>query len=143
MSVDEPQPGEVNTGVHAALGAIVWPIYVGVSSCHPGAVVGAYPMGEPWGHPDYERGQITWERQPPTLLTPEGEILGRALIHVPAGIWTHYVFASGYQQAALMDATQMEFPTVLTQATVIDLRPIRGPAPAPAIMLPRNGDTPL
>jgi hypothetical protein len=136
---DEPI-GQVNTGVRASLGAIVWPVYVGVSNCHPGAIVGACPIGEPWGHRDYERGQITWERQAPTLLTPEGEILGRAMIRVPAGIWTHYVFCSGFQQAALMDATQMDFPTALQQATVIDLRPIHGPPPPnTAMMLPRNG----
>jgi hypothetical protein len=134
-------PNEVNSGVNAALNAIVWPVYVGVSNCHPGAVVGACPMGEPWWHPDYERGQITWERMPPDLLHVDGEILGRALIKAPAGIWTHWVFCSGFQQAALMDSTLMDFPTVLQQSTVIDLRPIKGPQ-GPAVALPRNGDAP-
>lgn len=131
--------GAESTGVRATLGAIVWPVYVGVSNGHPGGVVGAVPIGEPWGHPDYERGQITWERQPPSVLYPEGEILGRALIKAPPGIWTHWVFCSGFQQAALMDTTPMDFPTALQQCTIIDLRPIRGPA-GPAVALPSNGD---
>jgi hypothetical protein len=129
-------------GVKTTLQAILWPVYVGVSHGHPGGVTGACPMNEPWGHPDYERGQITWERQPPTLLFPEGEILGRALIRVPAGIWTHWVFCSGFQQAALMDCTQMDFPTALQQATIVDLRPIKGPS-GPSVALPRiNGEGP-
>jgi hypothetical protein len=125
--------GPGNTGVNATLKAIVWPVYVGVSNQHPGGIEGACPHGEPWGHPDYERGQITWERQ------PGGEILGRALIKAPPGIWTHWVFCSGYQQAALMDTTQMDFPTALQQATIIDLRPIKGPT-GPAIALPRQNN---
>jgi hypothetical protein len=111
-------------GVRACLGARVWPVYVGATNGHPGSQEGMCPLHEPYGVLHYDRGQITWERQPPTPDCPEGPIVGKALIYVPAGVYTHFAFCSGFQQAALMGARQMAHPVVFDRWGVIDLNPI-------------------
>jgi hypothetical protein len=114
--------------VRATLGAIVWPVYLGMSTGHPGVVEGAVPLHEPFDDIDYERGQITWVRQ------PDGEILGRARVCIPKGVWTHYVFCSGFQPAALLGARALEQPLVFDRAGFVDVDPIYNRE-----VLPRNG----
>lgn len=72
-------------GGEGVLGAFVWPVYVGLSNGQPDPAC----TGEPFMHPDYQRGQITW------TTMPNGEIIGRAVIHVPAGSYTHLTYHYG------------------------------------------------
>jgi hypothetical protein len=106
-------------GVHASLGAIVWPVYLGACTGHPGEVPGSNPLHEPFGDINYTRGQITWVRQ------PDDEILGWAKIWVPAGVYTHYAFCSSYQQNGLMGSSQMPYPVVFDKPGMIHVDPIK------------------
>lgn len=66
----------------------VWPVYVGVTDGDPGEPYGPC-NGEPFYNLDYQRGQILWSTM------PNGEIVGRATILVPAGNYTHLTYHYG------------------------------------------------
>lgn len=100
----------------------VWPVYAGLAVSDPGEAMGAC-AGEPYYHPDYERGQITWQ-----VLPDSGAITGRAHIRVPAGTYTfltyHYgpgVWPDGPQ---LVGKRRLEFALHFPAAGTVDIDPI-------------------
>ena len=101
-----------------ALGAAVWPPYVGLTTQDPGPP-GSIAMGEPVNDLDYSRGMITWR-------TENGQVYGAANITVPKGIYTHIVFFSGpYQANPLMDANKLEHPFIAAKTMIIEINPIQ------------------
>jgi hypothetical protein len=107
------------------LGVSVWPTYVGIAAGDPGP--GPVPDHEPFGHVDYERGQIHWR-------TENGEILGRAQISVPKGVYTHLVFCYGpIQEMQAGPGHPLEQPIVFDRAGFIDLDPIQNQSYLPSI----------
>lgn len=105
-------------GGDGTLGVFVWPVYIGLSDGAPDPGC----TGEPFMHPDYQRGQITW------TAMPGGEVVGRATIHVAAGSYTHLtyhygpsVWPSGPQ---LMGSRQLEYGLRFPHAGVVTIDPI-------------------
>ena len=117
-----------SAGGHGQLSVIVWPVYLGAALGEPGN--GTVALGEPYGEPNYQRGQITWTDH------GDGVILGSARIYLPKGIWTHLVFCSGWHRDAVMDGgyTQMEHPIVFDRPGILNVDPIRNQD-----VLPRQG----
>jgi hypothetical protein len=109
--IEDQKP--VNQGT---LGAIVWPTYMGVATGDPGQ--GQTPEHEPWGEPDYERGQIHWH-------TEDGQIYGKAQVCAPKGVYTHFVFCRGCDRPSMMDNNQLDQPIVFDRAGFIDIDPIQ------------------
>ena len=96
------------------LTVVVWPTYVGVANGINGTAA------EPIGHPNYERGQITW-----TPVEDERQVIGRARILCPPGTYTHFVYYQHPTQMRLVGATQMDYPITFTAANnVLDVDPI-------------------
>jgi hypothetical protein len=100
-----------NEGV---LSFIVWPTYIGVAYGVNGTAA------EPIGHPDYERGQITW-----TPVPDERQVIGRARILCPPGTYTHFVYYQHPTAMRLVGVVQMDHPvTFIAAANVMDVDPI-------------------
>lgn len=105
-------------GGDGTLGVFVWPVYIGLSDGVPDPGC----TGEPFMHPDYQRGQITW------TAMPGGEIVGSAMVHVPAGRYTHLtyhygpsVWPSGPQ---LMGFLQLEYGLWAPRAVIVPFEKI-------------------
>lgn len=103
------------------LGAFIWPMYVGLATSDPGEPNGPCE-GEPFLHPDYQRGQITWD------VLPGDEIIGHAKIMVPPGIYTHltYHYGPGVRPAGpqLMGKRQLQFPLQAQTKMEVNIDPI-------------------
>lgn len=101
------------------LGALIWPPYVGLTTCHPGG--GPLADGEPFDDPDYGRGLIQWRTE------KSGMIVGRADILVPAGIYTYIAFFSGphHTHPMMGESQPTEYAVVFNQPGVIALDPIQ------------------
>lgn len=120
----DSQGGLASGGV-GVLGAIVWPTHLGAVTGHPGP--GPKPANEPTDSPDYERGQIEWMLE--TSGPFAGEIVGRALLNVPAGVYEYLVFCHGPGSLPKMiNATKFEHPLVYEKAGVMEVYPIRNNA---------------
>jgi hypothetical protein len=111
-------PDDGDVAIEAELACFIWPVYVGLSLGQPEPAC----VGEPIFNPDYQRGQITWTPM------PNGEIVGRALIRVPAGDYTHLtyhygpsVWPSGPQ---LMGFRQLDHGLRFPQAATVEIDPI-------------------
>lgn len=87
---------------------IVWPTHVGVAT----------EAGEPGTSADYERGQVDWQ---PDI---NGEIIGRALINVPAGEYTHLVYFHCPLGGRHSTIKQMEHPLRMPTTGVVEIYPI-------------------
>jgi hypothetical protein len=94
---------------------VVWPVYLGAASGHAGD--GPLPANEPYDDPNYRRGQILWTKR--SSVTQ-----GRAVIQLPKGVWTHYVFCSGDQPATMMRCVHMEQPVVFDRPGFLEVDPI-------------------
>lgn len=101
-------------------GVVVWPAYVGACQADPGP--GPTPYGEPTGL-DYKRGQIQWE------VAANGEIVGRAFVHVGPGYYTHLGFFSGPEGPCMVGKRQLPHPLDWHNAPVgtIEIYPITNP----------------
>jgi hypothetical protein len=99
------------------LAMVVWPSYVGVSCGAPNDGM----HWEPASSTDYERGQIQWGME-------NGEIVGRALIHVPAGVeFTHFVYFTHPTDPVSIGNRQMPYPYRPETAGVLEVYPITNP----------------
>jgi hypothetical protein len=117
--MDEESGGMSMAGMYGRLGAIVWPIYLGVATGHPGN--GVIPLDEPFDKPGYERGQIMWTKH------ADEKILGTARLWLPLGVFTHFVWCWSPDPGpmSLVNATQMEHPLVVTEVPfALDVDPI-------------------
>lgn len=101
------------TAADGTLGLVVWPAYVGVCTEDPGP--GPIAYGEP--EADYQRGQIDWALE-------DGEIVGRAAISAPAGLYTHMAYFSGPHGACMSGKMQLSHPIRFLEAGMIDVYPI-------------------
>ena len=97
------------------LNVSVWPTYLGLSSDDPGP--GPKPLHEPLGESGYERGQIEWR-------TEVDQILGRARVYVPKGVYTHLVFCHGPIDMQV-GSNKLEQPIVFDTPGWIDVDPIQ------------------
>jgi hypothetical protein len=66
------------------------------------------------------RGQIHWEHV-------DGDIVGRAFIHVPAGTYTHLAYFHGPEGPAMAGNMQLPHPIVYPITGVIEVYPITNP----------------
>lgn len=105
----QPQVIPANEGI---LRVDVWPVYVGMGESTDGITLLEYA-----GHPDYQRGMITWEPD------PGGDLIGRARILLPAGLYTHILFCHGPVEMVI-GVEQLEHPLVFKTAGIFDLNPI-------------------
>jgi hypothetical protein len=93
----------------------VWPTFLGVA----GQINGSDTVREPFGVPNYERGQIDWS------ANAAGEVVGKARVCLPAGVYTHYVFWAGPQQlSSVMGMTKLDEPVVFDRPGFLDVDPI-------------------
>ena len=105
------------------LSAVIWPNYVGACTDRG---------EEPISHPDYGRGMIRWD------VMPNGELVGRAKVLVPPGMWTHILYCPHPSSPQVTAAQKLAHPCVLTSAgeialdciTESDIRPL---APDPIL----------
>jgi hypothetical protein len=88
-------------------GVIVWPSYVGAVN-----VVGQEPMGDP----TYHRGQISWD-----VMPDSGEIIGRAVVDVPAGEWGWMIYCKHPTEQGFVSAQKLNHPLALTAPGQITL----------------------
>lgn len=88
---------------------VVWPVYIGLA-----LEDGREPL-----HPDYQRGQISW--QP----TPGGTIEGSAVVHAPAGRYPFFTYWMEPVGGAPVVMSQPEHPLVFDIRTLVDIRPIK------------------
>lgn len=104
-------------GGDGTLGVIVWPSYVGVSHGEPNDGM----HFEPSASPDYERGQISWGMD-------NGDIVGRALVSVPAGMeFTHFLYFTHPTHPQSIGNRKMLHPIKFPTAGVIEVYPITNP----------------
>lgn len=109
------QPG--GGGGEIILSAEVWPTHVGVSMHHPGP--GPQPQAEPVFNLDYIRGQIEWG------VSETGEIVGRAKVHVPPGLYTNMIYLYGPGSLPMMcGQRKLSHPVLFETAGVIDIENI-------------------
>lgn len=101
---------ELDTQGRGVLTLAVWPSFAGLARV---------PDGEPIDNPYYERGQIFWTPQ------PLGDPIGKALVKVIPGVYSHALFFAGpgpeHQQ---MRHKQFAHPLVVRETGVVDLNPI-------------------
>ena len=95
----------------------VWPAYVGACQEDPGP--GPVPYGEP-EDTQYQRGQIQWGMQ-------DGDIVGRAVIHAGAGLYTHLAYFRGLEGPCMCGKIQLRHPIRFPRAGVIEVYPITNP----------------
>jgi hypothetical protein len=90
------------------LSFIVWPTHVGAVN---------EAGEEPMGHPDYDRGQITW------ALNEQGRLVGSAKINVPRGHrdWTHIIYCHNPIKPGFITAQKLHHPLRLPDGGTIDL----------------------
>ncbi|SKL85150.1 hypothetical protein [Mycobacteroides abscessus] len=88
---------------------VVWPVYIGL-----GGEDGREPL-----HPDYRRGQISWQ---PTL---NGPIEGSAIVYAPAGRYPFFTYWMQPEGGAPVGMSQPAHPLVFDIRTVVDIRPIK------------------
>lgn len=102
------------TSADGTLALTVWPVYIGVCTEDPGP--GPIAYGEP-DAADYVRGQIAWSL--------EGEeIVGRAVIHAPVGVFTHMAYFRGPQGPCMSGKMQLDHPIIFHRPGMIDVYPI-------------------
>lgn len=108
-------------GGEGSLGVFIWPVYVGLANCVSGEATDSFD-GEPFYHPDYARGNIKW------VPMPNGEIIGRAVIHVPKGSYTHltYHYGPGVWPTGpqVMGRRQLEFALYFPANASVTIDPI-------------------
>jgi hypothetical protein len=98
------------------LAMTVWPVYIGV--CNADLGLPPFLLPEPIGDPNYQRGQITWEHR-------NGQIVGRARIHCPPGVYTHFVYFHHPTENRISGLTKMPHPVRFTEPTnILDVDPI-------------------
>ena len=98
------------------LGATVWPAHVGAISIDGCELA---------SHSDYGRGQIEWG------MGEDGKIVGRALIRLPKGEFTHIAFfhaPTGPSSAS--PPMQLSHPIRFDRAGILEVYPISGPTPS-------------
>lgn len=107
----------------------VWPSYVGTCTMHPLLAVFSEPNSL-----DYRRGQIQWGPAGDDLPRElQGQIVGRAVIHVPAGEYTHLAYFYGPEgpcQAG--QGFQLQHPVRFAGAGMFEIYPITNPHAAMA-----------
>lgn len=97
---------------HGHLSVEIWPTYMGLGESADGV-----RLVEPCGHPDYSRGQITWETR------PDGLIVGHARVVLPKGIYTHLMFCHGPVDLVI-GVEAFEHPVVFDRPGFFDVSPI-------------------
>ncbi len=97
------------TKADGLLQIVVWPVYIGL-----GGEDGREPL-----HPDYRRGQISWQ---PTL---NGPIEGSAIVYAPAGRYPFFTYWMQPEGGAPVGMSQPAHPLVFDIRTVVDIRPIK------------------
>lgn len=100
------------------LGIAIWPAYVGACIEDPGP--GPIAYGEPEST-HYARGQINWGIE---ASSSSEQIVGRALIHAPAGIYTHLAYFRGPEGPCMSGKLQLQHPIVFPSSGVIEIYPI-------------------
>lgn len=95
------------------LGFVVWPSYVGAHT----------DRGEPTDSL-YQRGQITWSIDP---LDPSAKIVGRALVWLPAGTFTHLTYHSSPEGGVPLGKIQLDHPLVFDYSGRLEVYPITNP----------------
>jgi hypothetical protein len=89
---------------------IVWPTHIGVCT----------DQGEPGTSPYYERGTINW--QPSKEFN--GQLVGEARVHVPAGEYTHYIYYHAPIGGRHASMIKMDHPIRFSTDGVLDIGPI-------------------
>jgi hypothetical protein len=90
----------------------VWPTHIGVGDTG----------GEPGTSPVYERGVIHWH--PDNDPEGKGRLVGRALVHVPPGTYTHYIYHHGPEGGRQTAMRKMEHPLTFSTNATIEIWPI-------------------
>jgi len=98
-------------------GAVIWPSFVGACTEDPGGGLVAY--GEP-EDVSYSRGGIVWGMD-------NGEIVGRALVNLPAGTYTHLAYFHGPEGPRMGGKMQLPHPLVFPTDGVLEVYPITNP----------------
>lgn len=114
----EPQhkptlPVVAATFTRGELSATVWPSFVGLAESTTENV-----LRESIGDADYDRGQIDWVRK------DTGEITGHGRVHIPKGVYTYVIFATGPVEA-VVGVRKLEHPIVVDRPGFADISPIR------------------
>lgn len=112
--LQQPDPGNTRTAGVGTLAMTVWPTFAGVGVGHPGDRLAA--VSEPLAA-GYQRGQIAWE-------PANGTVIGRALVYVPAGEYTHSLFFRGPDGPSLCGSRRLPHPIRFDRPGVIELYPI-------------------
>lgn len=120
-------------GTDGTLTIQVWPSYVGACEQHPLLVAFSEPDSV-----DYARGQIFWgaagDDLPPEL---RGQIVGRALINVPPGEYTHLAYFHGPEGPCMAgEGFQLPQPMRFKTRGVFEVYPITNPHAAMAQQAP-------
>lgn len=107
----------------------VWPSYVGACEQHPLLVAFCEPDSV-----DYQRGQIQWGPAGDDLPRElQGQIVGRAIIHVPAGEYTHLAYFYGPEGPCMAGpGFALPHPFRFAAAGVLEVYPISNPHAAMA-----------
>lgn len=108
----------MNEGV---LTVAVWPAYIGLATAqHATHLNGSaqVTLAEPIDDFNYDRGQIRWETK------RDGEILGHGRVFIPAGEYSHYIFAMHPKQG-MCGVTPLEHPIRFDSPGFVDVSPIR------------------
>lgn len=127
-----PPAPQTKSGADGVLSMQVWPTYVGASQGHP-LLVG---FSEP-DHVNYKRGQIFWETAGDDMLELKGQIIGRAQILVPAGLYTHLAYYYGPEGPCMAgEGFQLPHPISFANDGVFEVYPITNPHAAMALQAP-------
>lgn len=94
----------------------VWPAWIGL--CNADLGTPPFTVAEPTDDPSYKRGQIQWRHE-------DGEIVGSARVHAPAGIYTHFAFYQHPTERQLTGITKMPHALHLTEFHTLDIDPIK------------------
>ena len=84
----------------------VWPVYVGAANDRGEEPISSF---------DYGRGMIHWD------IMPNGELVGRSKILVPAGDWNYILYCQHPTQPIITAAQKLDHPLVLPVAGEITL----------------------
>lgn len=109
----------MTTGFEGTFSVLVWPVYIGA------ALEGTTPpftVAEPHNG-GYQRGTILW-----TPVPDERQVIGRAQILLPPGVYTHFVYFHHPTRPKTCGVTKMEHPLYCTEPlTILDVDPIVNP----------------